>query len=82
MSISDLENMKSEACSENQESVLMGQVYPAGTSWIHEEWSPDEWNDGWSVDEWNDDWSCVGWHEDWEQTHDTSLSSFSLESSQ
>ena len=31
--------------------------------------------------EWND-WSCVGWHEDCEQTHDTSVSSFSLESSE
>ena len=44
--------------------------------------SPDEWNDGWSLDEWNDDWSCVGWHEGCEQTFDTSVSSFSHESSE
>ena len=56
----------------------MGQVCTTGTSWIHEEWSADEWNDGWCLDEWNDDWSCVGWHENCEQTHDTSVSSFSL----
>ena len=80
--ISGLENLKSETCSETQESVQMGQVYTTDTSWIHDEWSPDEWNDGWSLDDWNDDWSCVGWHEDCEQTHDTSVSSFSLESSE
>ena len=71
--ISGLENLKSETCSETQESVHMGQVKTTDTSWIHEEWSPDEWND---------DWSRVGWHEDCEQTHDTSVSSFSLESSE
>ena len=38
----------------------MGQVYTTDTSWIHEEWSLDERNDGWSFDEWNDDWNCVG----------------------
>ena len=70
MGISGLENLKSETCSETQESLH--------TSWIHEEWSPDDWNDGWSLDEWNDDRSCVGWHQDCEQTHDTSVSSFSL----
>ena len=52
------------------------------TSGIHDEWSLDEWNDGWSLDEWNDDWSGVGWHEDCEQTYNTSVSSFSLESSE
>ena len=56
----------------------MGQVYTTDTSWIHEECSPDEWNDGWSLDEWNDDWSRVGWYEGWEPTHDTLESSFSL----
>ena len=80
--ISGLENLNSEACSENEESVQMGQVHTADTSWIHEEWSPDEWNDGWSLQEWNDDWSSVGWHEGWEQTNDTFESSFSLESSE
>ena len=34
----------------------MGQVCITETSWIHEEWS---------LDEWNDDLSCDGWHEDW-----------------
>ena len=24
----------------------MRQVYTTDTSWIHDEWSPDEWNDG------------------------------------
>ena len=47
----------------------MGQVCITETSWIHEEWSADEWND---------DWSCVGWHEDCERT----ASLFSLESSE
>ena len=60
----------------------MVQAYTTDTSWIHDEWSPDEWNDGWSLDEWKHDWSCVGWHEDCEQTYDTSVSSFSLESSE
>ena len=60
----------------------MGQVCTTETSWIHEEWSDEEWNDNWSLDEWNDDWSGVGWHEDCEQTYSTSVSSFSLESSE
>ena len=60
----------------------MGQDYTTDTSWIHDEWSPDEWNDGWSLEKWNYDWSCVGWHEDCEQTCDTSVSSCSLESSE
>ena len=60
----------------------MVQVFTTDTSWIHEKWSPDEWDDGWSLDEWNDDWNCVGWHEDCEQEHDTSASSFSLESTE
>ena len=67
--ISSLENLKSETCSESQESVQVGQVYATDTSWIHEEWSPGKWNDGWRSDEWNDDWSSVGWHEDCEHTH-------------
>ena len=60
----------------------MGQVYTTDTSWTHDEWSPHEWNDSWSLDERNDDLSCVGWREDCEQTHDTSVRSFSLESSE
>ena len=75
--ISGLENLKSETNSETQESVQM-----AKTSWIHDPWNPDEWNDGWSLNEWNDDWSGVGWHEDGEQTYNISVSSFSLESSE
>ena len=51
----------------------MGQVCITETSWIHEEWSADEWND---------DWSCVGWHEDCERMCCTFVSSFSLESSE
>ena len=47
----------------------VGQVHTTDTSWIHEERSLGDWNDGWRSDEWNDDWSCVGWHEDCEQTH-------------
>ena len=74
--IPGLENWKSQASSETQESVQMGQVYTTDTSWIHDECSPDEWNDGWSLDEWNDDWRSVGWHEDCTQTCDTSVSSF------
>ena len=42
----------------------------------------DERNEDWSFDEWNDDRSLVGWREDCEQTHDTSVSSFSLEGSE
>ena len=49
---------------------------------IHKEWIPDERHDDWSLDEWNDDWSCVGWHEDYERMCSTSVSSFSLESSE
>ena len=60
----------------------MGQVDTADTSWIHEEWSQDERNEDWSFDEWNDDRSFVGWREDCEQTYDTSVSSFSLGSSE
>ena len=60
----------------------MGQVCTTETSWIHDGWSPDEWNDGWSLDERNDDWSGVRWHEDCEQTYNTSVGSFSLESSE
>ena len=56
--VSDLENFKSETNLENLESVQMGQVCITETSWIHEEWSPDEWND---------DGSCVGWHENSER---------------
>ena len=52
------------------------------TSWIHEEWSLDERNDGYSFDEWNDDRNCVAWREDCEQTRVTSASSFSLETSE
>ena len=44
--------------------------------------SQDERNEDWSFDEWNDDRSFVGWREDCEQTHVTSVSSFSLESSE
>ena len=76
--ISGLENLKSETLSETQESAQMGHVCTTDTSWIHDEWSPDERHDGWSLDEWNDDWSLVGWQEDCEQTCDTSVSSFSL----
>ena len=73
--LSGLENPKSEASSETQES---GHVCTTDNSWFHVGWSHDEWNDGWSYDEWNDDWSSVGWHEGCEQTYDTSASSFSL----
>ena len=77
-SISGLENLKSETNSETQESARLGHVCTTDTSWIHDEWSPDGWNDGWSLYEWNDDWSSVGRHEGCEQTYDTSISSFSL----
>ena len=60
----------------------MAQVDTANTSWIHEERSQDERNEDWSFDEWNDDRSFVGLREDCEQTHVTSLSSFSIESSE
>ena len=80
--ISGLENLKSETSSETQESVHMGQACTTEPSWIHDEWSPHEWNDGWSLNEWNGDWSGVGWHADCEQTYNTSVSSFSLDSSE
>ena len=60
----------------------MGQADNDDTSWIHEEWSLDEKNDGWNSDEWNDDRNCVGWRVDCERTHVTSVISFSLESSE
>ena len=72
--VSGLENSKSEASSDIQES---SQTCTTETSW-NDGWNGDEWNDGWSLDEWNDDWSSVGWHEGWEQSYDTSASSFSL----
>ena len=52
----------------------MGQVDTADTSC--------ERNEEWSFDEWYDDRSFVGWREDCEQTHVTSVGSFSLESSE
>ena len=58
------------------------KVDTADTSWIHEEWSQDERNEDWSFDELNDDRSFVGLREDCEQTHVTSVSSFSIESSE
>ena len=74
--LSGLENSKSEPSSETRESA---QTWPTdNSSWIHDGWNGDEWNDGRSFDEWNDDWSSVGWHEGWEQTYDTTASSFSL----
>ena len=63
--LSGLENSKSEASLETQESV---QTCTTDTSW----------NDVSNGDERNDGWSSVGWHEGWEQTYDTSASSFSL----
>ena len=69
-----LENSKSDASSEIQESAPTDTT---DTSW-NAGWNGDEWNDGLSFDEWNDDWSSVGWHDVWEQTCDTSASSFSL----
>ena len=73
--LSGLENSKSETSSETQESA---QTCPTDNLWIHDAWSPDEWNDGWSFDKWNDDWIFVGWHEGWGRTFDNSGSSFSL----
>ena len=73
--LSGLENSKSEASSETQESA---QTYPTENSLDTDGWNGDEWNDGWSFDDWNDDWRSVGWHEVWEQTYDTSAGSFSL----
>ena len=72
--LSGLENSKSDASSDIQESA---QTFTTDTSW-NEGVNGDEWNDGSSFDAWNDDWSSVGWHEGWEQTYDTSASSFSL----
>ena len=43
--LSGLENSKSEASSDTQESA---QTCPIDTSWVHDGWCPDEWNDGWS----------------------------------
>ena len=62
-SSTSLENSKSEASSDIQESA---QTCTTDNSWIH---------DGWSQDEWNDDWSS---HERCEQTKDNSASSLSL----
>ena len=59
----------------------IGRADDDDTSWIHEEWRPDQRNDGWSFDEWNDR-NCVGRREDCEQTHVTSVISFSVESSE
>ena len=59
----------------------LGQVDNDDRSWIHEEWSLDERNDGSSFDGWNDDGNGVEWREDCEQTHVASASSFSFESS-
>ena len=72
--LSGLENSKSEACSDIQESA---QTCTTDTFW-NNAWNCNEWNDGWRFDEWNDYWSSVGRHEGWEQTYDTSASSFSL----
>ena len=60
----------------------MRQVDNDDMSWIHKELSPDERKDGCSFDELNDDGKNVEWREDCEQTHVTSASSFSLESSE
>ena len=59
----------------------LGQVDNDDRSWIHEEWSFDERNDGWSSDGSTDDGNGVEWREDCEQTH-VVASSFSLESSE
>ena len=70
--LSCLQNSKSEASSDIQESA---QTCTTDTSW----------NDGWNgtmagvcFDEGIDDWSSVRWHEGWEETYDTSACSFSL----
>ena len=62
----------------------MGQVYTADTSCIHDENGvlTNGMTAGVWKKEWKYDWSCGGWHEDCEQTCDTSVSSFSLESSE
>ena len=54
--LSGLENSKSEASSDTQES---GHAFTTDTSW-DDGWNGDERNDGWCFDEWNDDWSSVG----------------------
>ena len=77
--VSHVLKTNSETSSETQASEHIGLVCTTDTSWTHDEWRPDEWNDGWSLEQWNDDWSSVGWHEDCEQTTDISVSSFSLE---
>ena len=41
--LSGLENSKSERSSDTQESA---QTCPPDNPWIHDGWSPDEWNDG------------------------------------
>ena len=56
-----------------------GQDDAADTSWIHEQLSLDERNDGCSSDVWNGDKNGVEWREDCEQTQVTSAGSFSLE---
>ena len=71
--LSGLENPKSEACSDTQESA---QGCRTNTS-RNDGWNCHECNDGWSFEELNDDWSSVGGLEGWEQTYDTSASSFS-----
>ena len=45
----------------------LGQVVNDVRSWVHEEWSVDERNDGWSFDGWNDDGNGVEWREDCEK---------------
>ena len=76
---SGLENVKNQKRARKLRNQRKWDMFcTTDTSWIHDEWSPDEWNDGWSLDDWNDDWSSVGWHEDCEPTCDTSVSSFSL----
>ena len=67
--LSGLENSKSDASSDIQES---GQMCTTDTSW-NDCWNGDEWNDG-CFDEWIDDRSSVGWREGWEQTYDNSVS--------
>ena len=80
--VSDVESLKPETSVEDQESVQIGQVCITETSLIHKEWSLDERSDDWSLDERNNDKSYVGWHEDCEQICNTTVSSFSLQSSE
>ena len=56
--LSGLENSKSEASSEIQESA---QWYHTDNSCTDTSW----FNDGWSHGAWNDDRTSVGWHEGW-----------------